>query len=73
MEPISHSSSTLQGSSATLARGMDLLDAVAALGVVKTEPDEEEEEMLKQIEAQIFMQQSSRKHLNCNHPETCVL
>ena len=44
-------SSTVGASTATLLRGAKLLDAVSEFGVVKQEPDEEEEKILEQIKA----------------------
>ena len=51
MTSLQGSSSTVGASTATLLRGVKILDAVAASGVVKQEPDEEEEQILQQIQA----------------------
>ena len=66
MEEFSRSDSGLGGSSATLARGAQILDGVAAHGVIKMEPDDEEEEIMKQI--QVGPQHASSCKLYCNHP-----
>ena len=51
MAELRGSSSTVGASSDSLLRGAMILDDVAANGVVKQEPDEEEEKILQQIQA----------------------
>ena len=48
------SSSTLQGSTETLARGIGILESVAAGAMVKAEMPEDERQILAQIEATVF-------------------
>ena len=51
MAELRGSSSTVGASSDSLVRGAMILDGVAAHGVVKEEPDDEERKILEQIEA----------------------
>ena len=54
MSGLKGSSSTVGASSATLARGEEILNQIAMFGVVKTEPDDEDAKILAQIEARGF-------------------
>ena len=53
MAELQGSSSTVGASSESLLRGAMILDGVAANGVIKEEPDDEERKILEQIEARL--------------------
>ena len=73
MSSLKGSSSTVGASTATLLRGAKLLDGVASFGVVKQEPDEEEEQILQEIQAPTNMVQLFYSlYRNSRNAPTCT-